>query len=60
MTNTKTHKGSCHCGDVRFEVTPKLWRGDYRGVDTILTPTSPVSTLASFAVEAGHLGLVTA
>jgi len=34
-----------------------LWRTDYRGVDSILTPTSPVSTLASFVVQAGFSGI---
>lgn len=47
-----------HRGYLRCEVSPRLWRTDYRGVDTILTPTSPIATLASFAVEAGHSGLL--
>jgi alkaline phosphatase D len=47
-----------HRGYMRFEVTRQRWRADYRGVDSIETPTSPVSTLASFALEAGHAGLV--
>ena len=46
-----------HRGYVRCEVTPQLWRSDYRGVESILTPTSPVSTLASFVVQAGLSGI---
>ena len=46
-----------HHGYVRCEVTPGLWRADYRGVDSILTPSSPVSTLASFVVQAGLSGI---
>ena len=49
-----------HRGYLRFEVTPGLWRADFRGVQSIATPTSPVSTLASFVVEAGHSGVLTA
>jgi alkaline phosphatase D len=49
-----------HHGYVRFDVSPQLWRADYRGVESILTPTSPVSTLASFVVEAGLSGITPA
>jgi alkaline phosphatase D len=49
-----------HRGYVRFDVTPGLWRTDYRGVESILTPTSPVSTLASFVVQAGLSGITPA
>jgi alkaline phosphatase D len=49
-----------HRGYSRFVVTPELWRADFRAVDSIATPVSPVSTLASFAVERGHAGLVRA
>jgi alkaline phosphatase D len=49
-----------HRGYLRFDVRPETWRADYRGVDTILAPQSPVSTLRSFVVEAGHAGLVSA
>jgi alkaline phosphatase D len=49
-----------HRGYLRFNVTHRHWRADYRGVDTILEPTSRISTLASFVVEAGHSGLVSA
>ncbi len=49
-----------HRGYLRFHVTPRQWRADYRGVDTIAEATSPISTLASFVVEAGHSGLVSA
>jgi alkaline phosphatase D len=47
-------------GYTRFNVTSKIWRADFRGVDSILTPTSPVSTLKSFVVQAGFAGLTVA
>jgi alkaline phosphatase D len=43
-------------GYVRCTVTPDLWRSDYRVVDTVLAPVSPVHTLASFVVEDGSPG----
>ena len=46
-----------HHGYLRFDVTPGLWRADVRGVDSILTPSSPVNTLASFVVQAGLSGI---
>jgi alkaline phosphatase D len=47
------------------EVTPTLWRTDYRGVErvvdpvfTVPSPDLPSSTLASFGVHAGVAGIV--
>ncbi len=47
-------------GYLRFDVTPNTWRADFRGVASIATPVSPVSTLASFVIQAGHAGVVRA
>jgi alkaline phosphatase D len=43
-------------GYVRCEVTTSRWQTDYRAVDTVLAPSSSVSTLASFVVESGQPG----
>lgn len=51
---------AAHRGYLRFDVTRDRWRADYRGVATIASPQSPVSTLASFVVEAGHAGVIPA
>jgi alkaline phosphatase D len=45
-------------GYVRCEVTPGRWRTDFRVVESVREPVSPVSTLASFTVEAGRPGVV--
>jgi len=42
-------------GYVRCEVTPQLWRTDYRLVDYVTKPGAPVATKASFTVEPGRL-----
>lgn len=42
-------------GYVRCEVTPKTWRTDYRLLDYIVKPGSPIATKASFTVEPGRL-----
>ena len=47
-------------GYVRCEVRPERWTTDFRVVDSVLTPQSTVSTLASFVVEAGRPGPVAA
>jgi alkaline phosphatase D len=47
-----------HHGYIRFDVTRQHWRADYRGVDSIAVPSSPVGTLVSFGLEAGHAGLI--
>ena len=41
-------------GYVRCTVTPDAWTSDYRVVEDITKPDSPVSTRASFVVEAGR------
>ncbi len=43
-------------GYVRHELTPGTWRVDYRLVQSVLTPTSPVETVASFVAEDGVPG----
>ena len=45
-------------GYVRCEVTPERWRTDFRAVESVRDPVSPVSTLASFTVESGRPGVV--
>jgi alkaline phosphatase D len=47
-------------GYVRCELTPKLWRTDYRITPVVTRPGGPVITKASFAVEAGKPGAVRA
>lgn len=42
-------------GYVRCEVAPKSWRADYRLLDYVTKPGSPVTTRASFAVEPSRL-----
>jgi alkaline phosphatase D len=53
-------RGYCLC-----EVTPSLWRTDYRavvgaagGIFTVPSPDLPLETIASFGVRAGRPGLV--
>ena len=41
-------------GYVRCELTPQSWRSDYRAVEYVTRPGSPVLTRASFVVEAGQ------
>ena len=43
-------------GYVRCEVDEDRWRADFRAVSTVLAPTSPISTLASFEVRSGEPG----
>jgi alkaline phosphatase D len=43
-------------GYVRCDVTPQLWRSDYRILPTVATPGVPATTLASFVVENGNPG----
>ena len=50
-----------HHGYVTCTVTPKLWRADYRVVPTVIQPDDGgISTLASFVVEKGRAGAVSA
>jgi alkaline phosphatase D len=43
-------------GYVRCTVTPRLWRSDLMTVDTVARPDARLSTLRSFAIEAGRPG----
>ena len=43
-------------GYVRCEVTPELWRSDFRVVPTVSKPESECLTRASFVVENGRAG----
>jgi alkaline phosphatase D len=47
-------------GYLRCEATSTLWRTDIRAVDRVTVPGAPVTTKASFAVEAGHPGIARA
>jgi alkaline phosphatase D len=47
-------------GYVRNTVTRDVWNVDYRVVDFVTTPGSPISTRASFAIEDGQAGVVPA
>jgi alkaline phosphatase D len=47
-------------GYLRVAVDQESWRTDVRTVDTIAVPQAPVSTSASFVVEAGTSKLVKA
>jgi alkaline phosphatase D len=42
---------------LRHTVTPERWQADYRVVPYVSRPGAPVSTRASFVVEAGRPGL---
>ncbi len=44
-------------GYLRCEITPKLWRTDYRVVAKVSKPGAPRTDLASFVVEAGEAGV---
>lgn len=44
-------------GYVRCEVDEDRWRADFRAVSTVLAPTSPIATLASFEVRNGEPGV---
>jgi len=44
-------------GYLMCEVTPKLWRTDYRTVPYVLKPGAPVQTRASMVVESGRAGV---
>ncbi len=45
-----------HRGYVRCTLTPEQWKADFRVIETTQSPTSPVSTVASFVVEDGEPG----
>jgi alkaline phosphatase D len=48
---------SARRGYVQCTVKPELWRSDYRAVPLITARDAPISTIASFVVEAGRPGL---
>jgi len=41
-------------GYVRCEVTPEMWKTDYRTVPFVARPGAPITTRATFVVEAGR------
>jgi alkaline phosphatase D len=45
-----------HRGYVRCSVSQSQLRADFRGIETTQTPTSPISTVASFVVQDGQPG----
>jgi alkaline phosphatase D len=55
--NPHLHLYNSQRGYVRCAVTPKQWQSDYRVVDYVSKPGSPVKTRASFVVEAGRPGM---
>ncbi len=46
---------SARRGYVQCEVTPKVWKTDFRLLDYVTRPGSPMRTKASFTVEPGRL-----
>jgi alkaline phosphatase D len=47
-------------GYVRCDITPQHWKTDFRIVAAVTKPDEPISTRASFVVENGKAGAVTA
>jgi alkaline phosphatase D len=45
-------------GYTRHEITPDLWRADYRAIPSVNEPEQPIDTTASFVVENGKPGAV--
>lgn len=45
-----------HHGYLSCTVTPETWHADYRVVDSVAAPTSPMHTLASWVTENGSPG----
>ena len=41
---------------MKCTLTPETWTSEYRVVGTVLQPTSPCHTLATFVVENGRPG----
>jgi alkaline phosphatase D len=56
-SNTDMHFYSARRGYVDCRVTPDVWRSDYRALPRVTTAGAPMSTVASFVVEAGRPGL---
>lgn len=53
--NPQIRYSNARRGYMRCEVTPQNWRTDYRVLDYVTKPGSPVRTAASFAIEPGNL-----
>lgn len=47
-------------GYTRHEITPDLWRADFRALPSVTSPDVPIDTVASFVVENGKPGAVSA
>ena len=43
---------------MRNEVTRERWHADFRAASSVTVPDAPVTTAASFEIEAGRPGLV--
>ena len=56
--NPHIHFYNSQRGYVRCRVTPTHWAADYRVVPYVRRPDAPVSTRASFTIEAGRRGAV--
>jgi alkaline phosphatase D len=54
--NPGVHFHNGERGYVRCTITPKSWRSDFRTVAQIEKPGAPITTRASFIVEAGEAG----
>jgi alkaline phosphatase D len=54
--NPHLHFRNNNRGYVKCTLTPDTWTSEYRIVDTVLRPTSPTRTLATFVVENGRPG----
>jgi alkaline phosphatase D len=46
-----------HRGYVGCRIDGKTWRSDFRTIDRVTVPDSPLKTPASFVVESGRSGL---
>ena len=44
-------------GYVRCHATPKAWKSDFQVVEYVTRPGAPISTAASYVLEAGRPGL---
>ena len=47
-------------GYTRCEVTPQLWRSDYRTVPYVTRPGAPITTRATLLTEPGRPGVLPA
>lgn len=58
--NPNLHWTNDRRGYVVCDVTPQVWRGDYRVLDAVTQKGLPMRTAASWAVESGKAGMVRA